>query len=142
MDWRTMIVEILPYMAAILTLVLTWLAMKAVRYFGWKWQEAQVQEWISQVVVWVEEWAASKVLGPGEEPPTGQQKLDAALGAIRKRYPKIDYADVRIHSALMNHGLGTAGSPPRWDYIDGVSTDPKPQFKYSLSDDDGGGNVG
>ena len=98
-EWKGMILTIIPYVGTVLAVVLTWAIMLGVRRWGWSWKQEQVRSWIDTVIGWVEEYAASKLKEEGKKLPS-EQKRAMAIDLIRAKFPSLEYIDALLHSRL------------------------------------------
>ena len=93
--WSGPALQLLPWLAAILLTVLTWLAMKLLQKLGIDIKEKQVRIVLRKVVGAVEEYAERYLKEKGTA-LTSEEKRDKATKAIRDELPKLSLTEIDI----------------------------------------------
>ena len=99
--------EMLPFLGAILVAVLTWIGVTVARKIGYEVKEKKIREWIETVVLYVEELAAERLRGTDPAMTTSEKKR-TAQDMVRAKYADVDYLDTRILDVVHRLGLGAA----------------------------------
>jgi len=96
MDWKTNVIEMLPFIGGLIAVSLTWGLLALAKKLKLKIEKEQIMQWVTTVVDFVEEWAARKIKEAPESKPSGEEKAKVAIAAVKAEYPKLTDKQVEV----------------------------------------------